>query len=102
MGSDILVNIAYAEDDEILLADSIDFAGDSLMCEFAYVIDFDKNVFEIYCGFNKDDLESSERFALIEPDHDEYKQVKLKHSFSLSSLPSKEEFLTTLEPDCEE
>lgn len=44
------------------LQNSIDFAGDSLFCEWAYVIDLDKKVVEVYQGFNKTPLKKRERF----------------------------------------
>lgn len=102
LGGKILPSIALSDDDEILLFDKISFAGDSLFCEFAYVVDLDKNTFEVYEGFNKEELDLSERFASTECDHDEYKQVKFKHSFDISSLPSEKEFLLILQPDEED
>lgn len=38
----------------IKLRDDYDFAGNSLFCEYAYVIDLDKETFEVYLGFNQD------------------------------------------------
>jgi hypothetical protein len=35
------------------LYDDTSFAGDSLFCEYAYVLDLDNKVLEIYKGFNK-------------------------------------------------
>lgn len=35
------------------LQNAIDFAADSLFCEYAYVLDLDNKVLEIYKGFNK-------------------------------------------------
>jgi len=72
----------------------IEFAADSLFCEWAYVIDLDKNTFEIYEGFNKTPLDSSERFAnvplppLQAGENREYYQVRLLRSYSLRRLPT--------------
>ena len=90
----ILTNIANSGDDDILLKNAISFAADSLFCEFAYVIDFDKSTFEVFRGFNKDVLGSEERFSGLDlsEDANEYKQVKFIKSFSLNNLPTKEEF----------
>jgi hypothetical protein len=57
------------------LGDSLSFAGDSLMCEFAYVVNMDTEMLEIYQGFNKAPLDLSERFASASA-RDGYKPVK--------------------------
>lgn len=59
----------------------------------------DKNTFEVYQGFNKAPLDSSERFASItSPDSNEgYYQVKFLESFDLDNLPSEEDFIAQLE-----
>jgi hypothetical protein len=60
------------------LQNSIDFAADSLFCEYLYFIDLDKEQVEIYKGFNKDKLTKKDRFFSIKPEKkSEYKQVKL-------------------------
>jgi hypothetical protein len=53
-GAKILEMIMEGEEDEIWITDSTDFAGDSLFCEWAYLVDLDKNILEVYEGFNKD------------------------------------------------
>lgn len=50
--------------DIIGLVNSEEFAADSLFCEWAYVIDLDKNTFEVYQGFNKKPIDKTERFFL--------------------------------------
>lgn len=100
LGGEILLKIANSTDAEILLKNSIDFAGDSLFCEFAYVVDFDKNTFEVYSGFNTSPLEKTSRFAEIKPEKgSEYYPVQLMHSFDIDNLPIDEEFLQILEPE---
>lgn len=64
------------------LKNSVDFAADSLFCEWAYVVDLDNEVLEVYKGFNKAELEDGERFKAFdkyEPDHrtEKYYPVKL-------------------------
>lgn len=46
------------------LKDAYSFATESLFCEWAYVIDMDKKVLEIYKGFNKSPAKG--RFAKME------------------------------------
>lgn len=80
------------------LSNSLSFAADSLFCEFAYVVDLDKNTFEVYRGFNKEKLDDNERFFGVEEanqdhrsDEDKYSPVRLWHSFDLNNLPEDED-----------
>lgn len=75
------------------------FAAESLFCEWAYVVDFDKNTFEVYEGFNKEPLAKSERFyGLITDDSSGYEPVRLKKAYSLDDLPDEDTFLADTYP----
>jgi hypothetical protein len=79
------------------------FVTDSLFCEYAYVVDLDKQTFEVYKGYNKTPLTPEDRFYKAPVEGEEvaprgYYPVKLMHSFSLAELPTPAEFLETLEP----
>lgn len=102
-GARILEMVAGATG-KIKLQNSLDFSRDSLFCEWAYVIDFDKNTFEVYQGFNETPLDESERFYTAGQKEDENGMypVKIVESFDLSNLPSMKEFLEKCEPDEEE
>lgn len=70
------------------LRSSLDFAADSLFCEWAYVLDFDTMKFEVYEGFNKTPLTEKDRFFFLEPKaEDGYHPVRLRASWSMEALP---------------
>jgi len=99
MGSEIF-NFIKNSEEEILTNNYIDFAGDSLFCEFAYVVDFDNNTFEVFEGFNKTPLDDNERFYSFKGKGEgnvEYEPVSLSQKFDLNNLPTDEEFLNLLE-----
>lgn len=78
------------------LKNSINFAGDSVFCEWCYVIDLDCRKFEIYKGFNKEELNEHERFYGYKTESNEYKPVKLKALFDIDNLPDDKLFIDTL------
>jgi hypothetical protein len=88
----------------IKLINHIEFAKDSLFCEWAYVIDLDKNTLEVYKGFNKQPLDSKERFySEKEPNvshrEDQYYPVALVKKYELDALPTEEAFLSEFQED---
>lgn len=66
LGGEILNNVAWSADDEIILKNEINFAADSLFCEWAYVVDLDNEKLEVYKGFNKTPLTETDRFYFLE------------------------------------
>lgn len=79
--------------------DSRGFGGDSLFCEYAYVIDFDKDVLEVYEGSNKTPTPADSRFpsgAEWLDNGDGYEPVALVSSFLLCRLPEDDEFCAEL------
>lgn len=72
----------------------LEFANDGLFCEWAYVVDLDTGVFEVFRGAEGKDKASSTRFIDIGRKHSSV--PALVKSFSLSALPIKDEFIETL------
>jgi hypothetical protein len=65
------------------LNDERDFAAESLFCEYAYVLDMDQAVLEIYKGFHKG--ESVGRFSKL-PTENEYSPVTLYKTIPFNDL----------------
>ena len=98
-GAEILGMIECS--DGLGLENEIEFAGDSLFCEYAYVIDLDANTFEVYEGFNHDPLPDGARFAFLqgkEYSGAKYYPIKLLKSWPLDELPVVDDFLEELRP----
>lgn len=83
----ILEFIHDTKDKEIWVRDSSDFANDSLFCEWAYVIDLDNKVLEIYRGFNETPLEKTERYYTGKSQGGYY-PIKFVEKFPFQKLPT--------------
>ena len=91
-GAEVL-RLVYERPAGIALKNSLDFAGDGLFCEWAYVIDLDKGTFEVYVGFGTKSLNEEDRFFFLQKEGEKHAPVKMLRSYSLDDLPSLEEFL---------
>lgn len=101
-GAAILSVINDNKADVLLTLNKESFAADSLFCEWAYVIDLDKDTLEVYEGFNKTPLEKSERFEyLSEKSENGYYPIRLVKKYSLLDLPTNNDFLNDLKSDDE-
>ena len=93
-----ILKMIQDSDNGLQVQDNLEFACDSLFCEWAYVVDLDKNTFEVYKGFNKEPLQEGERFAFLNDKckGEEFYPVKFVKSYSLDSLPTDDEFVKDL------
>lgn len=97
-GSNILQFVMSALD-PILLKDSRDFVKDSLFCEWAYIIDMDRRVLEVYKGFNEAPVPDGERFASLNSEAERgYYPVRLVKEYSFDALPESDVFTTECDP----
>lgn len=81
------------------IQDDLSFIADGLFCEWAYVIDLDRNTFEVFEGFNTTPLGNGERFYFMQEADKEYYPCKLAACWSLSSLPTAYGFSVKFSPD---
>lgn len=72
------LELGYCPDDK-------DFLADSLFCEYAYIINLDDGIFEIYRGFNKDPGAAGRYACKVDKPQAEYTGVKLVGSLPLAS-----------------
>ena len=87
-GAGILQLVADATaEDPIQLVLQLDFVKDGLFCEYAYVLDLDKNVLEVYGGSIHDELSAGAgRLNEVEG-----VDVGIYQSFALTKLPEDED-----------
>ena len=98
-GADVL-NMIQEATEGFEIKKELEFAADSLFCEWCYVIDLDRNTLEAYEGFNKTPLGDYERFKFLEElCREEYQPVKLKGLWSFNLLPTNDEFIADLETE---
>ena len=105
------------------ICDHHTFPLDSLFCEWAYIVDLDRDVFEVYEGFQKELPKAGRWAGRPTPEEDrqnyldhlewcadndrkpwqpkvsDYKAVELVGEWPLDALPSDEEFLDLDPPD---
>lgn len=90
MSADLLP--AIEEGKVEFLSDESGFALDSLFCEWAYVVDLDREMLEVYAGFQKETPKFG-RWAGQREDGSEYGAVNMVAEFPIKDLPTDAEFV---------
>lgn len=86
MGAEVLQYILETETPDLLL--DMDFIKDPLFCEWAYCVDLDNNVLEVYSSWDMKPLTEDEgRFG----------DYPLIAKYPLDALPDRDEFVAELE-----
>jgi len=100
-----VLNALVATTGPVDLMDSRTFAQDSLFCEWAYVVDLDRNVLEVYKGFNHDASADAGVFARLQAKElkhnteDPYYAVVLAKSYSFDNLPTAQVMKEECDPE---
>lgn len=87
-----------------LMLNSNNFIADSLFCEWAYVVNLDENLFEVYKGFQSKP-HSLGRYANLpvsKNNYCTYYACALVAEFPFDNLPTEEDFLKKFVPPVEE
>lgn len=96
-----ILQIITHRPDGIRLKNDLSFAGNSLICEWAYVIDLDAGKLEVLKGFNQTPLVEGDRFFNVlnlEKSHNpEYHAIRTVAVYDLESPPTLEQ----MQKDCE-
>jgi len=82
------------------MIDNHNFLYDSVFCEWAYIINLDEEMLEIYKGFQN--KKPAGRYSHIKPDENGYYAVSLVMEYALESLPENAKFLKDLIKEEEE
>lgn len=61
-----VLDLIYNAKESLPINKDINFAADSLFCEFCYVLNLDDKTLEIYKGFNEKRLSKTERFYFLQ------------------------------------
>jgi len=109
LGSEVL-DLVMNQELGIKLFNDLNFAAESLFCEWAWVIDLDAGTFEGYKGFNTErELTPEDRFYFLRDKEEEsaggtkYHGVILAAKWQLDKLPNDKDFLAAFaEPEDED
>jgi hypothetical protein len=79
-----ILDVIYNSTETVPVNSDLNFAADSLFCEWLYLINLDTKELEIYKGFNEKRLSKTERFHFLQKAKSEYKPVKLYKTLKIN------------------
>ena len=82
--------------------DGLDFAHDSLFCEWGYVLDFDREVVEVYQGFQKSPATAGRFAADNRSSSSGYHSINLIKEFTFAELLEDPIIMSSLEDELDE
>jgi len=88
-----------------VMIDGADFLKDSLFCEWAYIINLDDSVLEIYKGFNKSEYAAGRYAKVVHEEPCDFQGVKLFKTIPFNEIwmiPHMDIFLTKLFSEIDE
>ncbi|KAN0074382.1 hypothetical protein V8E54_008319 [Elaphomyces granulatus] len=95
-GAKVLEIVAQATaENNVPIVQSLDLATHGHFCEWLYVVDLDQNTFEVFKGYEHKQQALTTRFIGVGRDNDNV--PALIKSFSLSQLPTEDEFINALD-----
>lgn len=103
-GWEILKMILRSENG-LELKNNIDFVGDGVWCEWAWMIDLDHDELVAFQGFNAEPLCEGEEFYEIDKEqnaHEKFHAAKFVAKWSLDELPTDDDFLDAFTRECDE
>lgn len=86
-----LLKTLLETDLQLTIYSDYSFGYDSIQCEWAYVVDYDIQAFEIYKGWNRSPLAPEERFYANGYQRDGFYPVRMVAQYPLKELPELEE-----------
>lgn len=90
---------SYLDGEVNLMIDSKEFLKDSLFCEWGYIVNLDKEVFEVYKGFQTKPQKNRYYTKEAKDSQGEYYNCALVKEYSLNNLPNENDFINDLRED---
>lgn len=90
-----ILDLIMHSDGPLPFKNDLDFANDSLFCEWLYVLNIDTETLEVYTGFNRTEVTEGRFTGPVNDDG--YAPVRLVAEFDFYDLPEKADFVAICE-----